>query len=73
MAKVFYRWSKKGKPDLCSYEEITTRGEHLCYHCGTKISGSSDAVLLQSDRGEAFFLHKICAEKSCSFIKEGCL
>ena len=70
MSKVLYRWSKKGKPDLCEQTEIVLRTEALCYHCGARIAAGISAVSLLTDRGETYLLHKACADKSCSAVKE---
>lgn len=70
MGKVKYRWSDRSKPDLCNYNEIVLKNDSLCHHCGKTIPASSEAVCLQSDRGEIFYLHKSCANKSCINVKE---
>ena len=70
MAKVEYRWSERSEPDLCEMLLLLTKGKELCYHCGKEIPAGSKAVLLLTDRGERFVLHKSCAEKSCEQISE---
>ena len=70
MAKVIYRWSSRSKPDVCDLQEYIMKNEMLCYHCGTLIPSKSEAVLLLTDRGERYILHKSCADRSCKRMKE---
>lgn len=70
MAKVKYWWSPRSQPDLCELQPLTVKSIVFCYHCGGIIFPTMDAVQLFTDRGETYFLHKSCADKSCQFVEE---
>lgn len=69
MTKVKYRWSTRSKPDVCEYQVYVTKNERLCYHCGMLIPANSQTILLLTERGEHYILHKSCADKSCQMIE----
>ena len=68
--KVIYYWSEDGDGEICERQDFVADSPGLCYHCDTSIPVGTEASLLTNEDGAYYRMHRACADKGCSMLRE---